>query len=209
MPLHLGSLMGGVKALLRRYGDGRMQPGDAFICNDPLLDRRHAPARHRGRSQPVLADGQVRFFAVNVGHHSDVGGRVPGSIAGDCRADLRGRAAPAGDAPGARGRDRRGHPRTGRASTRASPEERILDLKVQIASNVRGVTLLEALIQRMGVDEAGRAVDDLLAYTARRLRNRLAEVPDGTAVGHSQLDDDGLGGAPVPIQAAATITGER
>jgi N-methylhydantoinase B len=207
VPLHLASLMGSVKAVLRRYGNQGIQPGDAFICNDPHeTGGSHLP--DISVINPVVVDGRVRFFAANVGHHSDVGGRVPGSIAGDCRTIFEEglrlpvmRMARAGEIDedilalvGLNSRSR---------------EERILDLKVQIASNVRGVSLLEALIARMGDANVARAVDDLLAYTARRLRNRLAAVPDGTASATSQLDDDGLGGDPVPIKATATVEGDR
>lgn len=207
VPLHLASLMGGVKALLARYGDGRIRPGDAFICNDPhATGGSHLP--DIAVINPVVADGRVRFFAVNVGHHSDVGGRVPGSIAGDCRSIFE---------EGLRIPVMR-FAREGEIEedilelvglNSRSREERILDLKVQFASNVRGVALLEELIRRMGAAETERAIDDLLAYTARRLRNRLAEVPDGTAAGESRLDDDGLGGDPVPIRVTATVEGDR
>src|SRR5688500_8167638 len=37
IPLHLGSLLGGVTALLKRYTIEEMRDGDAFICNDPFL----------------------------------------------------------------------------------------------------------------------------------------------------------------------------
>jgi N-methylhydantoinase B len=207
VPLHLASLMGGVRALLRRYGNGRIEPGDAFICNDPHeTGGSHLP--DIAVINPVVVDGHVRFFAVNVGHHSDVGGRVPGSIAGNCRTIFEeGLRLPVMRLVRAGAIDEDILELVGLNSR--SREERILDLKVQIASNQRGVALLEALIVRMGGAEVERAVDDLLAYTGRRLRNRLAEVPDGTAVGRSQLDDDGLGGAPVPIKATATVAGDR
>jgi len=37
VPLHLGSLMGGVAAVLREYPRAAIQDGDAFVCNDPYL----------------------------------------------------------------------------------------------------------------------------------------------------------------------------
>ena len=53
------------------------------------------------------------------------------------------------------------------------------------------------------------ATEDLLAYTARRLRNRLRDMADGSAACTAYLDDDGLGGEPVPITARVTVEGER
>ena len=37
IPLHLGSLMGSVKAVLEACPIERMRDGDAFVCNDPFL----------------------------------------------------------------------------------------------------------------------------------------------------------------------------
>ena len=53
------------------------------------------------------------------------------------------------------------------------------------------------------------AVDDLLAYTARRLRNRIRDVADGEASFTAYLDDDGLGGDPVPIRATVIVPAIR
>src|SRR4051794_7286197 len=37
IPLHLGSLMGGMQALLEQYAPEEIEEGDAFICNDPYV----------------------------------------------------------------------------------------------------------------------------------------------------------------------------
>jgi len=84
IPLHLGSLLGSVQAVLAHLPAERMRDGDAFICNDPYLaNGTHMP--DISVITPVFLDGRVRFFAANVGHHSDVGGPVPGSISGRAR----------------------------------------------------------------------------------------------------------------------------
>ena len=84
MPMHLGSLIGSTKAVLERYSLDDMVDGDAFICNDTYL----AHGTHQPDVSvitPIFYDGSVQFFTANVGHHSDVGGTVPGSIAGTSR----------------------------------------------------------------------------------------------------------------------------
>src|SRR4051794_40924432 len=84
IPLHLGSLLGSVQAVLARYEVTRMREGDAFVLNDPYLaGGTHMP--DISIVTPVFIDGVVRAFAANVGHHSDVGGPVPGSISGGAR----------------------------------------------------------------------------------------------------------------------------
>ncbi len=84
IPLHLGSLLGSVQAVLARYDVTQMRDGDAFVLNDPYLaGGTHMP--DISIVTPVFIDGAVRAFAANVGHHSDVGGPVPGSISGRAR----------------------------------------------------------------------------------------------------------------------------
>ncbi len=60
----------------------------------------------------------------------------------------------------------------------------------------------------MGVDRAQSAIDDVLFYTAERLRRRVAALPVGKHSFTTWLDDDGSGGAPVPIVATVTLGGE-
>ncbi len=53
------------------------------------------------------------------------------------------------------------------------------------------------------------AIEDTLAYTARRLRRRIADLPDGTHSFTTWLDDDGNGGDMVPVKVAVTIAGDH
>ena len=207
IPLHLGSLMGSVGAVLAACPPDRMRPGDAFMCNDPYLaGGTHMP--DIAIITPVFVDGAPRFFAANVGHHSDVGGPTPGSISGSARSiyeeGLR--------IPVIR------LVREGVldddllalvAHNSRDPEERTLDLKVQVACNQRGAALVLALVAQMGMQAVATASDDLLAYTERRLRNRIAAMADGRADYTAWLDDDGLGGEPVAIRAAVSVAGDR
>jgi N-methylhydantoinase B len=207
IPLHLGSLLGSVQAVLARYDVTQMCDGDAFVLNDPYLaGGTHMP--DISIVTPIFIDGAVAAFAANVGHHSDVGGPVPGSISGRARSIfeeglrlpvirlVRG---------GALDEDLLGLI----AHNSRDPDERSLDLKVQIAANARGVRLTQELAARMGLPAVTVAVNDLLAYTARRLRNRIRDMADGQASFTAYLDDDGLGGDPVPIRATVIVHGDR
>ncbi len=206
VPLHLGSLMGGVQAVLKVYAVEDMRAGDAFICNDPYLaGGTHMP--DISIVSPVVIDGIVRFFTANIAHHSDVGGSVPGSISGASRTVFEEgiripviRVAHGGDISD-------DIMRLVCSNTR-EPEERALDLNVQVATNVRGAVLLKALAERNGLEQVLGAVDDLLTYTGRRLRNRIAALTDGAYSCTSYLDDDGQGGDPVAITVTARVAGE-
>ena len=206
VPLHLGSLMGGVKAVLDTYSTQEMDAGDAFICNDPYLaGGTHMP--DISIVSPVVIDGAVRFFTANIAHHSDVGGAVPGSISGSARTVFEEGVRIPAIRVAERGVISDDVMRLICSNTR-EPEERALDLQVQIATNARGAVLLEELAGRKGLEQVQSAVGDLLAYTGRRLRNRIAQLTDGSYCCTSYLDDDGQGGEPVPITVTAHVNGE-
>ncbi|MFL9960212.1 hydantoinase B/oxoprolinase family protein [Paraburkholderia sediminicola] len=206
IPLHLGSLNGAVNAVLAHYPADRIAPGDVFICNDPYLSNgSHLPDINV--VTPVFADGELVFFAANVGHHADVGGTVPGSIAGGSRSIFE---------EGIRipvvrivrnGVLDEEMLRVLCNNTR-DPEERSLDLRVQIATNARGAQAVAGLIAQMGIAAVRRSVDDVIGYTRRRLLNRISELKQGVYAFESFLDDDGLGGGePVPIAVSVEVRG--
>ncbi len=207
IPIHLCAMMGGVHAILKRYKLAELAPGDAFVCNDPYLaGGSHLP--DISVITPVHHGGEVRFFAGNIAHHADVGGRNPGSTSGSSRSIFEeGIRIPV--------------IRIARGGTidrdlvdmiawnTRDPEERVLDLNVQVGTNVRGGRMLTQLIDRMGWQAVERAIEDVLAYTRRRLRNRIAALPDGEYTFVRELDDDGFGGDKVPLRCTARIRGEE
>jgi N-methylhydantoinase B len=85
-------------------------------------------------------------------------------------------------------------------SNTRDPVERELDLRVQVATNARGAEAVKALIRRQGLDAVHRAMNDVIAYTRKRIGNRIAELDEGEHSFTSHLDDDGMGGDPVPDQ---------
>src|SRR5690242_13870815 len=192
IPLHLGSLLVSVQAVLGHGDIARMRDGDAFLLTDPYLaGGTHMP--DISVVTPIFIDGAVHAFAANVGHHSDVGGPVPGSISGRARSVFEeGLRLPVIRL--VRGGELDEDLLALIAHNSRDPDERFLDLKVQVAANARGVVLMRELVGRMGLSAATEAIDDLLAYTARRLRNRVRAMADGQSTSTAYLDDDGIDG---------------
>ena len=206
IPLHLGSLNGGVAAVLAHCPVERMRDGDVFICNDPYLaNGTHLP--DITLVTPVFIDGRVEFLTANIGHHSDVGGAVPGSIAGGSRSIFE---------EGLRMPVIR-IVREGVldddlmnliTANMRDPEERTLDFKVQIATNARGAQAARELVRQMGLSSVRQSIDDVISYTWRRIRNRIAELKHGEYTFTNYLDDDGMGGEPVPITVRVRVDGD-
>ncbi|MGZ8212223.1 MAG: hydantoinase B/oxoprolinase family protein, partial [Burkholderiales bacterium] len=204
IPMHLGSLHGGVACMLKAYPAHTLHEGDAFICNDPYLaSGTHLP--DITIMTPVFCEGEVEFIVANIGHHSDVGGAVPGSIAANLRSVFEeGLRIPVTRIVSAGVLDE-GLMRLITCNMR-DPEERTLDLKVQIATNVRGAEAARALVRQMGIHAVRQSIDDLIAYTRRRLRNRIRDLKRGEYAFTNYLDDDGMGGDPVPISVTVRFT---
>lgn len=199
IPVHLGSLSGGVDAVLARYDVSEIREGDAFISNDAYLaGGSHAP--DITIVTPVFWEGVLQFFAANIGHHTDVGGAVPGSSAHHLRTVWEeGLRLPVMRLVRAGELDRDLLEMI--AHNTREPENRIHDLQAQIATNQQGVRLLHKLLEQSGLEPVLSAINDILLYTERRLRRRIAQLPADTATFVEYLDDDGLGGDPVAIRA--------
>src|SRR5437660_10469289 len=83
LPGHLGSMPTAIAAVKAAFA-GRILPGDLFILNDPFQGGMHLPDVFV--FQPIFGPGQGDApigWAGTVCHHTDVGGRVPGSNASD------------------------------------------------------------------------------------------------------------------------------
>jgi len=157
---------------------------------------------------PVFWDGAVRFFTANIGHHADVGGRVPGSIAADAMSVFEeGIRIPATRIRNA-GKLDSGLLRLIAENTR-EPEERTLDLQAQIAANDLGARRLIELAGQVGIDAVETAIDDILAYTAQRLKNRIAQLTPGSYTFTTYLDDDGGGNEKAPLSVTVRVEGSR
>ena len=82
-PMHLGSLMGMVENVIRRFPLEGIRPGDMYLTNDPYVGGgSHLP--DLTLTSPVFLDGRLVGFVANTAHHSDIGGKVAGSESGDC-----------------------------------------------------------------------------------------------------------------------------
>lgn len=78
IPVHLGSMSGTVKAVLEDTGD-TMKEGDIYLTNNPYRGGSHLP--DLTVICPVFSKGgDLIFFTASRGHHSDIGGKTPGSM---------------------------------------------------------------------------------------------------------------------------------
>ena len=80
---HLGAIPEAMAAVQAKWSS-RLQPGDAVILNDPYSGGMHLPDIFM--FYPIFDGTEILAWSVVICHHTDVGGRVPGSNAAELSA---------------------------------------------------------------------------------------------------------------------------
>ncbi len=204
-PLHIGSLPGYLEGIQETLQGGRWNEGDVVIHNHPYYGSSHSP--DIGVVIPIFYQGELVGFAANTAHHLDIGAATPGLIIDipDVYAEgmlFAGTKLYEGDK-----RNEALWEFIGRNS-RAAPQLQG-DIEAQIASARLGVRRFQELIERYGMDTVLAATQQLMAYTERVLRQRIAAIPDGDYRAEGFLDDDGKNrGVTLPIKVCVRVEGD-
>lgn len=199
---HLGATPEAMVSVQARWA-GRLRPGDAVIMNDPYSGGMHLPDILM--FHPVFAGDGILAWVVVICHHTDVGGRVPGSNAADStetfQEGLR--------LPPLLLLYRDGAMDETLAAVIALnvrvPDRVLGDLRAQYAACLVGARELGRLAQRHGAAALRGHMDALLDYAERMTRAETATWPRGTFRFTDHIDSDGLSDAPVPLSVAITV----
>ena len=183
IPIHLGSLMGIVEEVLRRYPADAIQDGDTFCGNDPHTGGgTHLP--DIVLATPIFVEGKLTAWATNLAHHADFvdrghahiyqeGLRIPpirftrgGEIQQDVLELI--------------------------LLNCQVPHERLPDFRAQLAANRLGVARFQDLCARYGRDTLLATGAALLDYTERKTRAGIAAIPDGSYTFRDRFDSEEL-----------------
>ncbi len=206
IPMQLGSMKATLEACAALDPIGTLVEGDFYISNDPYNGAQHLPDVFI--YSPVFFDGRVIGFAASVAHHLEFGGGAPGINAGATDIYQEGLRIPPGRYNMAR--DWHGGPLHRLiASNIRVPQLTMGDFDAQFAANGVGAMRLKELAAKYGADALDAAMQELMAYSERRVRAALVDVPDGTYRGEDRIDDDGVSDEPLVIRAAVTIEGDH
>src|SRR5438128_5520646 len=208
VPVHLGSMLRSVEKTVAAAGG--LDDGDVVIVNDPFTNGSHLP--DITVVAPVFAPkdqgGRHIAYVATRAHHADVGGMEPGSMPGNSREIYQeGLVIPAVRLY-RRGELQEDVLRMILANVR-TPVERRGDLNAQLAALRVGEQRLAELARRYGADLVTVGFAAILDYAERRMRRRLAELPEGTYRGEDFLDDDGSSDEPVRVALAITVSPDR
>ena len=180
MPVHLGSMGESIQTVIKE-NQGRMQPGDVFVLNDPYHGGTHLP--DITVITPVYLDGHSApvFYVGSRGHHADVGGLTPGSMPPfSTRIEEEGvqiNNVKLVEAGHLREAEMIALLQSGEYPSR-NPAQNMADLKAQIAANEKGVQELRRMVDQFGLDVVQaymRHVQDNAEESVRRVITRLKD----------------------------------
>src|SRR5205809_387170 len=188
IPVHLGAMPDAVEAVMRLG----LEPGQTAILNDPYTGGTHLP-------DVTLVSRTVLGFAVSRAHHADVGGIEPASLPAFSRTlEEEGVILP---------------PQllTGDVVERfveatRTPAERRGDLRAQLAAHRLAERRLEELCERRGEARVEAAMDELIAYSERRVRSAIERLPDGRYEATDMLEP--ADGGELELHASVSVCGD-
>jgi N-methylhydantoinase B len=199
MPVHLGAMPFSVKAALERSAS--FASGDTIILNDPFCGGAHLP--DITFVTPIFYSDKLVGFSANRAHHADIGGKAPGSVAGDATEIYQEGLRVPPIKLWKEGKLDEALLELILANVR-TPKERLGDLRAQKAANETGRRRFLELIEKYG-EKLFAIIEELLNYSERRMREALKTLTAGIYTYEDFLDDDGIRDEPIKIKATVRV----
>uniref|UniRef100_A0A0K0EV38 5-oxoprolinase n=1 Tax=Strongyloides venezuelensis TaxID=75913 RepID=A0A0K0EV38_STRVS len=198
IPVHLGGMQTAVKYLIKLKGHGGIKPGEAVLSNHPKEGGSHLP--DLTVITPIYISNQEvpDFFVANRGHHSDIGGLVPGSMPPNSTTIfeegavfknaftivengifLESKVIEALNEPSKQ---------PGCTGTRQLGDN-LADLKAQIAANQKGISLLTDLTNEYGLDVVKAYMKHITENAEKCVRDYFKSLPNSTIKSKDIMDD--------------------
>ena len=201
IPVHLGSMQLAVQKGLEKF-KGKLEDGDMILFNDPYISGTHLP--DITLICPIFHEHKIIAYSANKAHHSDVGGKAPGSMAGDATEIYQeGIIIPPVKFVKRKGIDK--EIASILLSNVRTPEIRLGDLRAQMAANLLGKKRVLELVDRYGVETLHRAMEEIMNYSERRMRIEISKMPKGSFSAEDYLENTGTSNKKVKIKVTVTI----
>lgn len=190
IPVHLGSMALAVREALKKYR-GKLSHGDMILLNDPYLSGTHLP--DLTLIAPVFYGDELLGYSANKAHHTDVGGKAPGSLAGDATELYQeGLIIPPVKFV-KNGEIIRDLSNLIRSNVR-TPETQMGDLRAQIAANVTGSRRLRELADRYGLPVLRESMEEIMNNSENLMKSHIQDMPDGIYSASDFMEDVGANG---------------
>jgi N-methylhydantoinase B/oxoprolinase/acetone carboxylase alpha subunit len=204
-PVHLAAIAYASSWSIVEIGIDNIHDGDVIIHNDPYRGGTHVTDVNV--IKPIFYEGSLVGFAANRAHQLDMGGKTPGSFAGDAteifQEGIR--------IPPIKWFERgveRGDVFELILSNVRLPRTQLGDFKAQLASVTVAERRVQALCAKYGVDTVQAVMREIMDYSERRMRAEIAAIPDGVYAFEDLMDNDGITPDPERLQVTVTIDGD-
>ena len=205
IPVHLGSMALAVRLGLEAY-DGLLKSGDMILLNDPYLSGTHLP--DLTLIAPIFCGEALVGYAANKAHHTDIGGKAPGSIAGDSTELYQeGLIIPpvkllkSGEIDSELIRLISNNVRT--------PDIQMGDLRAQIAANRTGIKRVQELVDNYGLETVQAVMESVMDYSERRMLTQISMIPEGIYEAVDYIEDIGSSDRQVKIVVKVKVRDGR
>ena len=189
IPIHLGSLVPAVRAILDKYPHSAMREGDVYILNNPYHGGTHLP--DVTIVAPVFYDGHPVAIGCTIAHHQDIGGKTPGSVPPDATEIFQeGLIMPPLKLYDAGVPNSTLHDLI--ENNVRIPDVVIGDMRAQMAACHVASARIAAVLDEYGEATFLESVQVLLDSSEAATRVALEKVPDGTFSFADYLDNDGI-----------------
>lgn len=206
VPTFMADLGDSVKDGLAIYGANGIEPGDVLLMNFSDVCGQHL--NNVVVYLPVHLEDRLIGFMASRAHWSDVGGRVSGSVSTDTTEIFQEGLQLRSIKVYKRGKRDEEIIRIIRHNLRL-PELSLGDMEAQIAACEIGRQRYLALIQKYGWDTVNDCVHAMWDQCELLMREQIRQIPDGTYVGESFLDDDGINfDKTIPIRITVKVKGD-
>ena len=199
LPVFVGTMQFSTMTLIDFIREGRALPpeeGDIYIVNDPYLGGTHLMDVRF--AMPFYYQGDLFSWLSNTGHWPDIGGAVPGGFSANATAvEQEGLRLPPVKLVKRGEMDPEIYAII--CSNIRIADQRIGDIKAQIAALKVGARQLTALLDRYGVATVKSAIREWRARAAQQMRAKIALIPNGTYHGEAWVDSDGVVDEPLRI----------
>ena len=207
IPVHLGAMPEGLKALIKYFGVENILDGDIYIANNPYLGGTHLP--DISVVKPIFFDKTLVGYIANRCHHADVGGAVPGSMPG-----------------GKYTLEEEGYvidptilERNGALNEKwfndflskiRVPVERRGDIQAQLASTKIGEKKFHSLLKKYSLERVQQIIDFLNERSKKASLELIKSIPENHNVSYTDyMDNDGVKDDPIAITADVERKGEQ
>ncbi|MBY8999484.1 MAG: hydantoinase B/oxoprolinase family protein [Candidatus Heimdallarchaeota archaeon] len=207
IPVHLGAMPEGVKAIIAHFGEENIIDGDIYIANNPYLGGTHLP--DISVIKPIFFEKQIVGYIANRCHHADVGGVVPGSMpSGKYTLEEEGYVI-----------DPTILERNGVLNQEwfdeflkniRVPDERKGDIQAQLASTKIGEKKFHSILDKYSLERVQQIIDFLNERSKNASLELLHRIPENKRVTYTDyMDDDGVKDTPVAITAEVERKGAK